>query len=231
MRGFGPRNGSVWVAVSVVLVLLAFAARPSRGAEPSLAIGGYDPVAYFTQGRATKGDPNYEYVWDDTRYRFVSAQDRDLLTARPEQYAPRNSQATARCRWRTGSKSNPTRNTGSSKTASFISSANSIGPASSAPILAKTLCAPTRIGVAGGTAKRRLPPIKPNSRGNRSKTVSAPRCPVSGSSARSIEETANDHRTISSASCVTARCPRLLILVGLAIGGATLPACADVVTI
>ncbi|MGC2200353.1 MAG: YHS domain-containing (seleno)protein [Stellaceae bacterium] len=88
MRGFGPRNGSVWVAVSVVLVLLAFAARPSRGAEPSLAIGGYDPVAYFTQGRATKGDPNYEYVWDDTRYRFVSAQDRDLFTARPEQYAP-----------------------------------------------------------------------------------------------------------------------------------------------
>jgi YHS domain-containing protein len=88
MRGFAKRNGSVCVAALAALALLAFAAKPSQGAEPSLAIGGYDPVAYFTQGSATKGDPNYEYVWDDGRYRFANAQNRELFKARPAQYAP-----------------------------------------------------------------------------------------------------------------------------------------------
>jgi hypothetical protein len=88
MRGFVRRYGSVYVAALAALALLALAAKPSEGAEPSLAIGGYDPVAYFTQGSATKGDPNYEYAWDDARYRFVSAQNRDLFKAHPAQYAP-----------------------------------------------------------------------------------------------------------------------------------------------
>jgi YHS domain-containing protein len=88
MHGFVRRNGSVGVAALAALALLAFAAKPSQGAEPSLAIGGYDPVAYFTQGSATKGDPNYEYAWDDGRYRFASPQNRDLFKAHPAQYAP-----------------------------------------------------------------------------------------------------------------------------------------------
>jgi hypothetical protein len=58
MREFFRRNGSVCVAALAALAILALAAKPSQGAEPSLAIGGYDPVAYFTQGGATKGDPN-----------------------------------------------------------------------------------------------------------------------------------------------------------------------------
>src|SRR5437660_1229855 len=88
MRGFFRRNGSVGMPALAALALLAFAAKPSQGAEPSLAIGGYDPVAYFTQGSATKGDPNYEYTWDDGRYQFVSAQNRELFKVHPAQYAP-----------------------------------------------------------------------------------------------------------------------------------------------
>jgi YHS domain-containing protein len=57
-------------------------------AEARWAIGGYDPVAYFTDGRATKGEPQYEYTWDDSRYRFASAAHRDLFKAHPAQYAP-----------------------------------------------------------------------------------------------------------------------------------------------
>lgn len=87
MRGSVRPNGSAVMAAFAALVLLAFAAMPSS-AEPTLAIGGYDPVAYFTQDSATKGDPEYEYVWDEDRYHFINAGNRELFKANPERYAP-----------------------------------------------------------------------------------------------------------------------------------------------
>jgi hypothetical protein len=53
-----------------------------------LAIKGYDPVAYFTDGKPTPGLPEFEYVWDERRYRFASAKHRDLFKADPVHYAP-----------------------------------------------------------------------------------------------------------------------------------------------
>jgi hypothetical protein len=60
-------------------------------AEPSslpLAIRGYDPVAYFTQGRPMRGQPDFEHAWDGYRYHFVTAENRDLFKADPVRYAP-----------------------------------------------------------------------------------------------------------------------------------------------
>jgi hypothetical protein len=53
-----------------------------------LAIQGYDPVAYFTDGKPTQGLPEIEYVWDEHRYRFSSAKHRELFKADPVRYAP-----------------------------------------------------------------------------------------------------------------------------------------------
>ncbi len=53
-----------------------------------LAIKGYDPVAYFTEGRAVKGKKEFEYKWEDAKWRFSSAGNRDLFAANPEKYAP-----------------------------------------------------------------------------------------------------------------------------------------------
>jgi hypothetical protein len=48
---------------------------PSLAAETApLAIRGYDPVAYFTVGRPTPGLPEFEYEWDEHRYRFARAE-------------------------------------------------------------------------------------------------------------------------------------------------------------
>jgi hypothetical protein len=59
------------------------------GAGPdSVAIRGYDPVAYFTQQRATPGLPEFVYQWDEHRWQFASAQHRDLFKADPVKYAP-----------------------------------------------------------------------------------------------------------------------------------------------
>jgi YHS domain-containing protein len=56
--------------------------------ELALAIKGYDPVAYFTVGKPTQGLPEFEYVWDEHRYRFASAGNRELFKANPIRYAP-----------------------------------------------------------------------------------------------------------------------------------------------
>jgi hypothetical protein len=57
--------------------------------EPSpLAIKGYDPVAYFTIGRPTPGSPDIEYEWDERRYRFASAEHREVFKTDPVRYAP-----------------------------------------------------------------------------------------------------------------------------------------------
>lgn len=56
--------------------------------DPILAIKGYDPVAYFTDGRPMRGLPDFEYVWDDHVYRFASAEHRNMFKADPVRYAP-----------------------------------------------------------------------------------------------------------------------------------------------
>jgi YHS domain-containing protein len=57
-------------------------------ADVPLAIKGYDPVAYFTLGKPTKGAPEFAYDWDDHRYLFVSTEHRDRFKADPVRYAP-----------------------------------------------------------------------------------------------------------------------------------------------
>lgn len=54
-----------------------------------VAIKGYDTVAYFTNGRAIKGDPEFVFDWNSAQWRFASAAHRDMFSANPERYAPR----------------------------------------------------------------------------------------------------------------------------------------------
>jgi len=52
------------------------------------AIGGYDPVAIFTEGEALEGTEDYTYEWNEAAWRFVSEENRDLFAQNPEKYAP-----------------------------------------------------------------------------------------------------------------------------------------------
>lgn len=71
------------LALSLLFICAAVAAP-----QDSLAIRGYDPVAYFTLQRATPGDPKFEYAWDEHVYRFISAAHRDAFVKDPARYAP-----------------------------------------------------------------------------------------------------------------------------------------------
>ncbi len=52
------------------------------------AIRGYDPVAYFTEGRAVKGTESITAKHDGGTYHFASKENRKLFKADPKRYAP-----------------------------------------------------------------------------------------------------------------------------------------------
>jgi YHS domain-containing protein len=49
---------------------------------------GYDPVAYFTQNKAVKGDPKYQTTYQGAIYYFSSAADLATFKKNPSKYAP-----------------------------------------------------------------------------------------------------------------------------------------------
>ena len=53
-----------------------------------VAIMGYDPVAYFTESRATKGSEEFSYDWLGTPWHFASPEHRELFKSEPVKYAP-----------------------------------------------------------------------------------------------------------------------------------------------
>ena len=52
------------------------------------AIKGYDPVAYFTEGKPVKGDSDYSLDWNGATWQFSSADNLKAFTDNPDQYAP-----------------------------------------------------------------------------------------------------------------------------------------------
>lgn len=80
-----------FLALMVALAVMVHpaSAGPMNVGPDKIAIKGYDPVAYFTEGKATKGRPEFEFVWQDAKWRFASAANRDLFRGDPEKYGPR----------------------------------------------------------------------------------------------------------------------------------------------
>jgi len=88
------------LATLLAAVLLATGpsvlAVPVQAAEPqvytgflsSLAVNGYDPVAYFTDGRPVEGSPEFESRYKDATWRFASAANKAAFEAEPAKYAP-----------------------------------------------------------------------------------------------------------------------------------------------
>jgi len=61
---------------------------PVSTSIPGVAIDGYDPVAYFTQNKAVKGDEALVCDYNGTTWRFSNKEHRDLFLSDPEKYAP-----------------------------------------------------------------------------------------------------------------------------------------------
>lgn len=80
---------AAFLALATWLVSSLAAADHLEMREDGVAIQGYDTVAYFTESRAMQGKPEFEYVWDESRWWFANAEHRDLFAGDPVHYAPR----------------------------------------------------------------------------------------------------------------------------------------------
>ena len=80
-----------WLAA----VVPAAAQTPPAGRRT--ALGGYDPVAYFTDGQPQKGSEALWFAFDDAVYLFKSADHRAMFAADPERYAPQHEQGPNGC--------------------------------------------------------------------------------------------------------------------------------------
>ena len=77
------RYASVVLSLGLTLMLTT-----TLMADPKVALKGYDPVAYFTDGKPVKGDKAHSYDWDEARYLFANAKNKAAFAAAPEKYAP-----------------------------------------------------------------------------------------------------------------------------------------------
>ena len=66
-----------------------FAGSPAVNSHHGLAIDGFDPVAYFTRGKATRGSNAHSVMWRGAVWYFASAENRELFESNPHVYAPK----------------------------------------------------------------------------------------------------------------------------------------------
>lgn len=77
------------VALSVAVASTTLAAGVELNASSTgLALQGYDPVAYFTVGEATKGDYRITALHNEALYRFASEENKAAFEENPEAYLP-----------------------------------------------------------------------------------------------------------------------------------------------
>ncbi|TMV10288.1 YHS domain-containing protein [Ruegeria sediminis] len=77
------------VALSVAIATSSLAAGVELNASSTgLALQGYDPVAYFTEGEATKGNWKITATHNDATYRFASEENKAAFEANPDAYLP-----------------------------------------------------------------------------------------------------------------------------------------------
>ncbi len=83
--------GIIFALISVLAPSVVWSAKPELVNKNwrSIAIKGYDPVAYFTMSKPVKGSSKHEYRWRNARWRFASEDHKDLFAENPERYAPR----------------------------------------------------------------------------------------------------------------------------------------------
>ena len=76
--------GGTWASVSA-------AAEDGKPVKVRVAIEGYDPVAYFTDGRPVRGSPAFSFRFDEAVYYFANAEHQKMFAADPDHYAPQYS--------------------------------------------------------------------------------------------------------------------------------------------
>ena len=85
-------NTKIKIALLLPMVFLLSgvvdAGEINTGYFGNVAIKGYDPVAYFTEQQAVKGDAEISQSWLGADWKFASEKHRKLFAENPVKYAP-----------------------------------------------------------------------------------------------------------------------------------------------
>jgi YHS domain-containing protein len=76
------------LALLLALAPLAFAQTLVNTDRDGVGLKGHDPVAYFTDNKAVKGDPRYQSTANGVIYYFVSAEHKSAFDANPAKFEP-----------------------------------------------------------------------------------------------------------------------------------------------
>jgi len=76
------------VILATAAIVTSLAADAVNTNWRGLAIKGYDPVAYFTDSKPVEGSGDFTFEWMDAKWRFASAEHKDMFAKDPEKYAP-----------------------------------------------------------------------------------------------------------------------------------------------
>lgn len=74
--------------VSAIAMHSAASAAGEFYEKDGAAIRGYDPVAYFTDGKPVKGSAEHQATYRGSTFHFRSQANRDAFAANPAKYAP-----------------------------------------------------------------------------------------------------------------------------------------------
>jgi hypothetical protein len=98
-RQFGKEKPAPIAVFALVLCLLAGAPLAALAGGMTerivvdrftgLAIGGYDPVAFYTDAKPVPGSPDFELPYGGAVWRFANFGNRAAFAARPDVYMPR----------------------------------------------------------------------------------------------------------------------------------------------
>ena len=86
----GSRRAFLALFALFVFVVPAEAAKDKVYTEwlSKNAVAGYDPVAYFTEGKPVEGSDDFTLSYNGATWRFASAANRDAFKVDPARYAP-----------------------------------------------------------------------------------------------------------------------------------------------
>ena len=87
-NSFTRRIQALLVASGLVVVGTAIANEVNISGKSGVALSGYDPVAFFTDGKPVNGDPGITAEHEGATYFFASKEHRKMFTADPDKYAP-----------------------------------------------------------------------------------------------------------------------------------------------
>ena len=81
---------TILMVIAMLMTVNAYAKTDPvyTGFFSNVAVGGYDVVAYFTDGKAVEGDSSYSVEYMDTNWRFSTQKNLDAFKANPEYFAP-----------------------------------------------------------------------------------------------------------------------------------------------